>query len=166
MRSKASILRPGTEGTGTLNCPFQVLRVIAPIHANPPAQSAISPTRSVFGSSAAIKLARAGCGSSILMDQRGRDRRPWHIPIRSGTLKLTIDNAGRLKELRMLRYGNPGGLRFGNCPFGGIVEEERTLQDLSLRPPRLGEFESASNLVRPLLTLACICSGPSFERQL
>lgn len=41
------------------------------------------------------------------------------------TLALSTDADGRLRELRMRRWGDPGDGRFGEYDFGAIVEEER-----------------------------------------
>ena len=52
------------------------------------------------------------------------------------TLNLTLDNRGALQGFRTLRWGNPAGAPFGDYPFGGAVEEERTFGGVTI-PSRL-----------------------------
>lgn len=51
-------------------------------------------------------------------------------------LDLILDDRDRLREFRTLRWGNPDGARFGLHPFGGVIEEERTFDGVSV-PSRL-----------------------------
>lgn len=41
------------------------------------------------------------------------------------TLRLAVDAYGRLKNLTMRRWGNPGGKEFRYEDFGGVAEEEK-----------------------------------------
>lgn len=49
-----------------------------------------------------------------------------------GDLDLTPDADGRLREVRLARWGNPGGGPFGEVPFGGVMEAEGTFQGLTI----------------------------------
>ena len=53
-----------------------------------------------------------------------------------GEVALTIDAAGRLQNLRMRRWGNPGGGGFRYDDFGGTAEEEGTFDGYTI-PTRL-----------------------------
>lgn len=41
-------------------------------------------------------------------------------------VEFTIDESGRLRSLKMPRWGNPEGGEFQSTDFGGVVEEEGT----------------------------------------
>lgn len=41
-------------------------------------------------------------------------------------IEFTVDESGRLRSIKMPRWGNPEGGEFHSADFGGIVEEERT----------------------------------------
>lgn len=51
-------------------------------------------------------------------------------------LALEVDGDGRLKTLKLSRWGNPGGGKFRYVDFGGIVEEEKTFSGYTI-PARL-----------------------------
>jgi hypothetical protein len=51
-------------------------------------------------------------------------------------LDLTIDQMGRLKTLKLPRWGNPEGAECHYVNFGGIVEEEGTFCGYTI-PTRL-----------------------------
>jgi hypothetical protein len=52
---------------------------------------------------------------------------PW-FTVRTDTqpLALTIDGYGRLKSIKLQRWGNPEGGEFHDADFGGVVKEEGT----------------------------------------
>jgi len=49
-----------------------------------------------------------------------------------GDLDLTTDGDGRLREVHLRRWGNPGGGAFREEPFGGFMEAEDTFQGLTI----------------------------------
>jgi len=49
-----------------------------------------------------------------------------------GDLELATDAGGRLREVRLARWGNPGGGAFREAPFGGVMEAEGTFQGLTI----------------------------------
>lgn len=51
-------------------------------------------------------------------------------------LQLVVDERGRLKTVKLLRWGNPEGTEFHHINFGGIVEEENTFDGYTI-PTRL-----------------------------
>jgi hypothetical protein len=50
----------------------------------------------------------------------------------AGDLELATDAGGRLREVRLARWGNPGGGAFREAPFGGVMEAEGTFQGLTI----------------------------------
>jgi hypothetical protein len=66
------------------------------------------------------------------------DRLTARVPVdgETGDLDLATDAEGRLREVRLLRWGNPGGGPFQEAPFGGLMEAEGTFQGLTI-PTRL-----------------------------
>lgn len=50
----------------------------------------------------------------------------------AGDLELGTDAEGRLRDVRLLRWGNPGGGAFREVPFGGLMEAEGTFQGLTI----------------------------------
>ncbi|BDU70195.1 hypothetical protein GETHOR_22960 [Geothrix oryzae] len=75
---------------------------------------------------------------AVTWTQEGEDRLRAEVPVdgEPGDLHLHTDEAGRLREVRLLRWGNPGGGGFREEPFGGLVEAEETFQGLTI-PTRL-----------------------------
>jgi hypothetical protein len=51
-------------------------------------------------------------------------------------LALTVDDNGRLKAIKLQRWGNPEGAEFHNADFGGVVEEEGSFGGYTI-PTRL-----------------------------
>ncbi len=51
-------------------------------------------------------------------------------------VEFTVDENGRLRSLKMPRWGNPEGGEFHAADFGGVVEEERTFGGYTI-PSRL-----------------------------
>lgn len=66
------------------------------------------------------------------------DRLTARVPVdgEPGDLDLATDADGRLREVCLLRWGNPGGGSFQEAPFGGVMEAEGTFQGLTI-PTRL-----------------------------
>jgi hypothetical protein len=60
---------------------------------------------------------------SMLLPSRGATWKDSTVRLERS---LTTDDAGRLRELRMARWGNPDGRPFGYYPFGDVVLENRT----------------------------------------
>ncbi len=49
---------------------------------------------------------------------------------------FTVDETGRLDRVALMRWGDPDDAGFRYMPFGGIVEDERTVQGITI-PTRL-----------------------------
>ena len=65
--------------------------------------------------------------------------RLWNSQINEGetdSLKLEIDDNGRIMSLVMKRWGNPEGGDFHYTDFGGFVEEESTFNGYTI-PSRI-----------------------------
>jgi hypothetical protein len=78
-----------------------------------------------------------------------------------GDLELGAEADGRLREVRLLRWGNPGGGPFREVPFGGLMEAEGAFQGLTI-PTRVRvgwgfgteRFESEGEFFRAEITAA------------
>lgn len=68
------------------------------------------------------------CGDDVSWTAEDSLHPNAHFTGRTDTqpLALTIDDQGRLKNIKLQRWGNPEGGEFHDAPFGGVVEEEGT----------------------------------------
>jgi hypothetical protein len=68
------------------------------------------------------------CGDDVSWtEQDSCHPHPW-FTVRTDTqpLAITIDGYGRLKSIKLQRWGNPEGGEFHDADFGGVVEKEGT----------------------------------------
>jgi hypothetical protein len=56
----------------------------------------------------------------------------WRIGDHDYEVRIGVDPAGRLREFRMLRWGNPDRSGYARYPFGGVVEAERTFAGVTI----------------------------------
>jgi hypothetical protein len=56
----------------------------------------------------------------------------WLIDGRAETVQLRVDPDGRLVDVAMYRWGNPGGAVFGRHPFGVAVDAERVFHGVTV----------------------------------
>lgn len=65
---------------------------------------------------------------------RGKDtaRACWHVDGQDEHVDLHVGPDGRLLEVVLQRWGNPGGAPFGRYPFGVGVEAERTFAGVTI----------------------------------
>ena len=54
------------------------------------------------------------------------------VPPERPTVELTIAADGRVRSVRVLRWGNVGQKTYGYIPFGGEIDQERRFGDLTL----------------------------------
>jgi hypothetical protein len=68
------------------------------------------------------------CGDDVSWTAEDSLHPNAHFTVRTDTqpLALTIDDKGRLKSIKLQRWGNPEGGEFHDAPFGGVVEKEGT----------------------------------------
>lgn len=63
----------------------------------------------------------------------------WRIGGQDEQVQLSVDTAGALREVTMLRWGNPAGRPFGRYPFHVVVEAERHFVSMTI-PSRVRAF--------------------------
>jgi hypothetical protein len=56
----------------------------------------------------------------------------WRFGDDTENAELQVEPGGRLAEIRVSRWGNPGGAPFGRYPFGVRVEAERTFGGITI----------------------------------
>jgi hypothetical protein len=56
----------------------------------------------------------------------------WHIGDQDEAVHLRIGADGRLLEVLLQRWGNPGGQPYGRYPFGVMVQAERTFAGVTI----------------------------------
>jgi hypothetical protein len=56
----------------------------------------------------------------------------WRIGDHDDDVRIGVDPTGRLREFGMQRWGNPDGGGYRRCPFGGIVEAQRTFAGVTI----------------------------------
>jgi hypothetical protein len=56
----------------------------------------------------------------------------WRFPDDTETATLRVADDGRLVEVVVNRWGNPGGAPFHRCPFGVAVEQEATFGGVTI----------------------------------
>ena len=56
----------------------------------------------------------------------------WQFGDDTEAAELRVEGSGRLAEIRVNRWGNPGGAPFGRYPFGVQVEAERTFGGITI----------------------------------
>ncbi len=78
--------------------------------------------------SAAVDESSSAEIAQVTWEAVDKDRVKVTLPVDGEdiALWLELDEAGRLLELRMQRYGNAGGEPWGTLPYGFVVEAERT----------------------------------------
>jgi hypothetical protein len=65
-------------------------------------------------------------------EQAGTVTATWHYGDDIETAKLRVDGDGRLLEIVVNRWGNPGGAPFHRCPFGVSVDAEATFGGITI----------------------------------
>lgn len=108
--------------SGTAEMRWRLLRLI-------PVMTAAGPdiTRSAYGRLAGeIALIPTAFGHATWTQGRraGTAVATWHHGEDTETAELHVGQDGRLLEVVVDRWGNPGGQPFGRCPFGVLVEAE------------------------------------------
>ena len=87
-------------------------------------------TRSVAGRVAAesVWLPSALYGEEVSWEAHdpSHPRATIASPGETAVLSLTIDDGGRVKDIKLPRRGNPDGAGFRYVDFGGVVEDEDT----------------------------------------
>jgi hypothetical protein len=86
----------------------------------------------------AIWLPSVLLGPDVSWDERDAAHPGMTVAMRgeSAHVAMTIDEAGRLSEMWMERWGHPEQGEFHRVPFGGIVEDEATFEGFTI-PSRL-----------------------------
>lgn len=64
--------------------------------------------------------------------QPGTARASWQLADNSETAELRVNEDGRLLEVRVNRWGNPGNAPFGRHPFGVSIEAESAFSGVTI----------------------------------
>ncbi len=65
-------------------------------------------------------------------EQPGTARASWQFADDTETAELRVNGDGKLLEVRVNRWGNPGNTPFGRHPFGVSIEAESKFSGVSI----------------------------------